>query len=210
MRNFLSAVAAVAVVLASQTSFAKVNLIDGANVADDIQLGEPAYGGTGCPAGSASVSLSPDQKTLSLLFDQYVVEAGGTTGKTLDRKTCNIAIPVRVPHGYSISLIKVDYRGFNFLPRGANARFTAEYFFAGSRGPITSRSFFGPTQSDYLFTNNLIAEAIVWSACGANTNLRVNSNMTVLSPRQEQALSTVDSADVEAGIIYQIQWRRCS
>ena len=30
-------------------------------LADDIRLGAPAYGGTGCPAGSASVSLSPDR-----------------------------------------------------------------------------------------------------------------------------------------------------
>jgi len=41
--------------------------------ADDISLGEPGYGGTGCPAGTVSVTLSPDAKSLSLLFDQYQV-----------------------------------------------------------------------------------------------------------------------------------------
>ncbi|MBS1133180.1 MAG: hypothetical protein H6R02_321, partial [Burkholderiaceae bacterium] len=50
--------------------------------ADDISLGEPGYGGTGCPAGSVSVTLSPDAKSLSLLFDQYVVSVGGDTGKS--------------------------------------------------------------------------------------------------------------------------------
>ena len=29
----------------------------------------PVYSGTGCPAGSAGISLSPDNKTLSILFD---------------------------------------------------------------------------------------------------------------------------------------------
>ena len=53
-------------------------------LADTIQLGQPAYGGTGCPAGTASVSLSPDNQAISILFDQYVVEAGGAKG--FDRK----------------------------------------------------------------------------------------------------------------------------
>src|SRR3954467_15421199 len=87
--------------------------------ADDISLGGPGYGGTGCPSGSVSTTLSPDAKSLSLLFDSYQTEAGGDTGKTFDRKSCNIAIPVHVPQGLSISVLAVDYRGYNNLPLGA-------------------------------------------------------------------------------------------
>ena len=36
---------------------------------DGITLGEPGYGGTGCPSGSVSATLSPDATSLSLLFD---------------------------------------------------------------------------------------------------------------------------------------------
>ena len=85
--------------------------------ADSIQLGNPEYGGTGCPAGTASVSLSPDNSAISILFDQYVVEAGGA--KAFDRKNCNIAVPVHVPQGFSVSVIAIDYRGFVQLPAGA-------------------------------------------------------------------------------------------
>lgn len=179
-----------------------------AEAASDIQLGMPGYGGTGCPANSASVTLSPDQKELSILFDQYVVEAGN--GRTVDRKSCNIAIPVRVPQGYSISVFKVDYRGFNSLPTGARSTFNVEYFFAGSQGPRQTKSFFGPTADNYELTSNLGVEALVWSPCGAETNLRVNTSMMVMTNRrQEQALATVDSADISAGIVYHIQWRQC-
>ena len=87
-----------------------------ADYQDSVELGEPAYGGTGCPSGTASVTLSPDASSLSLLFDTYTVEAGGNTGKRVDRKGCNIAIPVHVPQGYSVSVFQVDYRGFNSLP----------------------------------------------------------------------------------------------
>jgi hypothetical protein len=57
--------------------------------ADDISLGQPGYGGTGCPSGSVSATLSPDSKSLSLLFDSNLVQAGGDSGKSFDRKSCN-------------------------------------------------------------------------------------------------------------------------
>lgn len=180
-----------------------------AMAADEIKLGYPGYGGNGCPAGSASVTLSPDQTQLSILFDQYIVEAGGA--KTVDRKSCNIAIPVTVPQGWSISLFQVDYRGFNSLPAGGRATMNAEYFFAGSRGLRYSTTFRGPIAEDYLISDGLLAEAIVWSGCGATTNLRVNTSMMVqTNARRDQALSTVDSADVQAGLIYHLKWRRCN
>ena len=80
-----------------------------AHAEEPITLGEPGYGGTGCPGGSVSATLSPDATSLSLLFDSYQVEAGGETGKKFDRKSCNIAIPVHVPHGISISILSIDY-----------------------------------------------------------------------------------------------------
>lgn len=73
-----------------------------------------------------------------------------------------------------------------------------------------SKSFFGPSANLYELTDHLAAEAVVWSACGADTNLRVNTNMFVQTNRRgELAMSTVDSADVTAGLVYHIAWRRC-
>ncbi len=178
--------------------------------ADDISLGEPGYGGTGCPAGTVSVTLSPDAKSLSLLFDQYQVAVGGETGKNFDRKSCNIAIPVRVPQGLSVSVLKIDYRGFNHLPQSATSQFNVEYFFAGTRGPAFQKQFRGPLDQDYLINNELTAEAIVWSACGADVNLRTNSSMRISTTNNREAMSSIDSQDVNAAIIYQLQWRKCN
>ncbi len=182
-----------------------------AAMADDIWVGQPAYGGTGCPSGSASVTLSPDSKSLSILFDSFTTEAGGMTGRTVDRKGCNIAIPVHVPQGYSLSVFQIDYRGFNALPPGARSQFNVEYFFAGATGPRYSRTFMGPQNQDYLINNRLTAETVIWSPCGKDVNLRTNTSMmTSTNAYREQALSSVDSMDLNAGIIYQLQWRRCN
>lgn len=178
--------------------------------ANDIYLGRPGYGGTGCPAGTVSVTLSPDAQSLSLLFDEYQVEVGGATGRSLHRKSCNVAIPVNVPQGYSVSVFNVDYRGYNYLPRSASSQFNVEYFFAGSQGPSFSKSFYGPIDSDYLIQNKLRVSALVWSPCGADVILCTNSSIRVRTSGNREAMATVDSEDVNAAIIYRLQWRRCS
>lgn len=178
--------------------------------ADDISLGLPGYGGSGCPGGSVSATLSPDGKSLSLIFDEYEVSAGGMTGRSYDRKSCNVAIPVHVPNGYSISVLSVDYRGYNHLPPRAMSQFNVEYFFAGGRGPAFRRSFYGALDSDYFINNQLVAESMVWSPCGADVNLRTNSSMRVNTYNNAEASATVDSEDVNAAIVYHLQMRRCS
>lgn len=177
--------------------------------AQSLQLGYPGYGGNGCPQGTASVSLSPDNQQLSILFDSYLVQTGGA-GPTVDRKSCNLSIPVTVPGGYSYSIMQVDYRGFNSLPRTARSQLNVEYFFAGSRGVRTTKNFVGPVNDMYQTTDRLGADAVVWSPCGAQTIMRVNTSMTQFGSRYgEDALSTVDSADISSGLVYHIQFRRC-
>ncbi len=178
--------------------------------ADKLVLGAPAYGGNGCPAGSASVTVSPDQSALSILFDSYIAEAGNTTGRMVDRKSCNIAIPVRVPQGYSVAVFQVDYRGFNVVPGGGTTRLNAEYFWAGARGPAVSRIFSGPLADGYVLSDGLVARTLVWTPCGADVNLRINSSvMAQANRRMDQTMIGVDSADITSGLIYHLQWRRC-
>jgi len=157
-----------------------------------------------------SVTLSPDQKSLSLLFDRYQVEVGGSTGKSFDRKSCNVAIPVHVPHGRSISILAVDYRGYNNLPPGGTSQFNVEYFFAGGRGPKFTKNFRGPLDKDYTISNRLVADALVWSRCGVDVNLRTNASMRLSTKNKAEAMATVDTEDVKAAIIYHLQWRSCS
>lgn len=177
-----------------------------------IRLGFPQYGGTGCPAGTASVSLSPDEDAISILFDSFSASAGNFSGKRVDRKSCNLSIPVAIPQGYSVAVIQVDYRGFNLIPAyGAYTRLNTEYFWAGIRGPTFSKLFTGPQNRDFTTTNGILAESLVWTPCGASVNLRVNSSIMAQSnSRMDQTDIMVDSADITSGLIYHLQWRRCN
>lgn len=196
--KFASLISAIAI-LASSHAFAQ-----------SIRLGQPAYGGTGCPAGSASVTVSPSNDAISVLFDQFITEAGGNTGRRIDRKSCNLTVPVYVPQGFSVAIFSVDYRGFNAVPSGGYNRLTSEYFWAGTRGPTISRTFNGPQASDYTVTDNLLASAQIWAPCGQSVNLRINAGMmSMANSAMQQTLGTVDSVDLTSGMIYHIQWRRC-
>ncbi len=176
--------------------------------ADTISLGQPAFGGTGCPQGTVGAAVSPDGKSLSILFDEFMVEAQGKT--TVARKNCNIAIPIHIPNGYSVSVVSIDYRGYVSLPKGASARFTAEYFFAGLQGPAYARDFVGSYDDEYTITNKLGLQALVWSPCGTQPNLRINAAMLArTNSKKELALATLDSADVNAALVYHFQFRKC-
>ncbi len=176
-----------------------------------IRLGAPQYGGNGCPAGSASVTLSPSEDALSILFDEFTVSAGGSSGKRVDRKSCNLTIPVTIPQGYSVAVIQTDYRGFNYIPgAGAYTRLNTEYFWAGIRGPLFSKMWVGPQNQDFTTSNGILAESVVWTPCGASINMRVNSSIMAQSNnRMDQTDMMVDSADITAGLVYHLQWRRC-
>ena len=178
---------------------------------DKVTLGDPAVAGSGCPAGSIDYVLSPDKTSLSILFDDFIAEAdaGGR-----DRKNCDVAIPVKVPQGFSVSVIDMDYRGYAYLPRRSSARLTTEYFFAGQRGPRFTETLRGPMDDEYLINNSLIALASTWSPCGKQVILRSRAAVNLNNRRgRELAEMTVDSIDAAVdtrfAIKYYLSWRRC-
>lgn len=178
-----------------------------------LELGEPNYGGNGCPKGSASVSVTDDRATMSILFDKFSAEAGSTTGRRVDRASCNLRIPVRVMPGYSVSVIHADYRGFAAVPSGgASATFNSEFFFAGSsRGHKMNKKMMGPQADAYQISSDAIAE--VWSTCGGDVILAVNASATAISnSAMQQTMIIVDSLDLQnqnLGMTYSLGFRRC-
>ena len=176
--------------------------------AQQLTLGVATYGGTGCPQGTASVVVSPDAHSLSILYDQYFTEVG--PGTTLARRSCNLAIPLHVPSGFSVSIIGIHYRGFNFLEPGASSTFRVEYFFAGGQGPVFTRNFAGPVLDDFLIHNDLGVAALVWSACGQDVILRTNSSIVVQQAGGANGLVSVDSEDVDSALVFLLQWQVCT
>lgn len=183
--------------------------IQNANADPDIYLGNPGYGGNGCPQGTVSATLSPDKKSLSILFDQFIVEANKNDRTA--RKHCNVAIPVKVPDGISVSIFNVDYRGFVSIPTDRDyAILSAEYFFAGKRGLVFTKKIRKPGDYKYFYTNEVMGIAQKWSECGKDVNLRVNTNMFVKSKSGEDVMGSLDSQDIRANMIFYVNYKQCN
>src|SRR4051812_24554234 len=88
--------------------------IYGAPIQATPRLGQPILNGTGCSPGTVGFTISPDDATLSVIFDDYRVDAGNGTSQ--DTKNCQIALPMVIPPGTYLTVFRVDYRGFNSLP----------------------------------------------------------------------------------------------
>lgn len=178
-----------------------------------ISLGLPVYGGTGCPAGSASVSITEDMQTLSVLFDSFVAQAPNATGAIFDRKSCNLRIPVRVGPGYQVALIAFDYSGFAAIPSGGRGTFEARYAYVGQVRPaVFKKNFASGIIDNYSLKNELISTSVDWTPCstGRDLMMTVDANILAQTNAARQASNvSIDSVDVSAGMLYAIQLRRC-
>ena len=177
-----------------------------AEAAGGVSLGKVGYGGSGCPAGTASVGLGGDAKSLVLRFDRYRASAGGSTGRSFDRKSCDLAIPVKVPAGKSVSIVSADFRGVNHLPSAATSEVRVESFIAGSSGSVFTRTFTGPASGNFLASSS---KGTAWSACGADVILRTHSSLLVTASRNRASDAGVGSGAIRSAIVYHLGWKNC-
>jgi hypothetical protein len=185
------------------TAFAVLALVPGhasGNEPPDIEIISANMGGNGCPQGTASVVLSGDKRTMSILFDQYIAE-------DRDYKSCNIAVALRVPDGFTVALLDIDYRGYASIPDlgGRKARFRAEYFFAGGTGPVRVQNFPRGYEGSYTISHDFVGA--IWAPCGADVITRANTSVRTWG---DGTFVIVDSADLIAGgITFYLDWDVC-
>jgi hypothetical protein len=159
----------------------------------EVQIRGFTYGGSGCPAGSVGHMLSDDLTTLTLIYDDFVAQAGKGIEPKERRKNCQVNVKLHYPQGWQYSVFKADYRGHATLPAGATGTCKATYYFSGSSQQVSKTQYFkGPYNADYLKTDTFGIESTVWSPCGAEGMLNVNSAIQLDPLASEQpALLTV-------------------
>jgi hypothetical protein len=113
--------------------------------ANEFYFAPVKFYGKGCPEGHTQVVMTPDQKSVSILFDSFGVEVPQFDGdndnqnfwvnrqqimardQRYDYLTCNIVIDAFIPAGEKIEgvSIDVDWRGAAHLEKGTEASLTA-------------------------------------------------------------------------------------
>lgn len=162
---------------------------------NSVYFQQPAIAGSGCPAGTASAALTEDGQTLSILFDAFSADPGNLT--------CNIAVPVHVPNGYQVSLMTADYRGFV----QGSAELRRSYFFAGATGPSLVTPLSSSGGKEYTQRDNMMTMSESFARCGQDVNLRINSRIRT---KNNGSSISVDSLDLNNGMVFHLQYRKCN
>lgn len=160
------------------------------------QLGQAVYSGSGCPAGTAAIVLSPDASEISVLFDQFNLLQDTTVNRAV--ATCDIEVPMTVTPGYLVETTYVDYRGFANIPnRNAVTIYTTGFSNTNRMSPRFSaqNTVVGPIQ-DSVFIRQRVAQTKPGNRkCPQSHSLRLNMRAQ-LSGRMFGGEFTLDSADV--------------
>lgn len=178
------------------------------SMAQSIIMGQAEFTGTGCNNQNANATLSADGRIISLIFDDYVVNAKGEFNPTM-QKNCLIQIPIQAPPGYSVSLFSIDYRGFVGVTQGGKIAISADYSFAGQTSRRYSKSFVGPKSENYIFRNELRSDINTGSSCGGSTILRSQSNLIAETQANAEATATIDTIDIQSAVVYYFELTPC-
>jgi len=81
---------------------------------DSISIQGPA-----CPEGSASITIAPDQRSFSVLFDQATVQSNSQ--EPLADKYCEVTLVTNVPGGWRTNIYGQQLRGFSRVDPGSRA-----------------------------------------------------------------------------------------
>jgi hypothetical protein len=177
-----------------------------------VRVRNISYAGSGCPAGSVAGNTSPDRQAFTLLFDQYIAEVGPGVPLNQKRKNCQINVDLDFPSGWSYTIFTVDYRGYVSLERNVKGTQQSSYYFQGQGRTATLKTLMnGPIDQNYQIRDTLGLSATVWSPCGAQRALNINSQLILDNSRARNSsgLLTTDSVDGELKLVYGIQWQRC-
>ena len=177
-----------------------------------VTIEDVQYNGSGCPIGSVAENISEDKLAFTLAFSEYVAEAGPGIPISASRKNCQIIVSMKYPQGWSWSVVSFDYRGYAFLDRNIEGTQKVSYYFQGGSDDISLESTLdGPYDDDYHFRDEFDVLSLVWSPCGLERALNLNTQVRINNRRNRrgEGFMTLDSLDGAVVHRYGIQWRRC-
>lgn len=133
-----------------------------------VEIIDVEVGGSGCPEGTATAVPSEDNRKLSIMLDEALVEDD-------EYASCNVAVSLSVPAGVTVAL-DMELRGYVDIPDfgDARGRLRAESFFAGGTGPVRIVEFSRGSEGNFRIVSQ---PGLVWAPCGADVIARVNTSI---------------------------------
>jgi hypothetical protein len=181
---------------------------------DRIVIDVVTVNGSGCPANSWALAVSPDNTAFTVTYSKFLAQVGGDAQVPDFRRNCQLNLVVHVPQGFTYAIAQADYRGFASIARGASALERASYYFQGqSQTASVSHTLRGPLVDDWQTTDTTDLAALVYAPCGAERNFNINTELRIdkgtSNPAVNPSFINLDSIDGAIDTIYQFHWARC-
>jgi hypothetical protein len=156
------------------------------SIALALTFGEPVYNGNGCPPGSNSFVLSPDNTSLSILTGQFALDVTHGTAW----RHCELVIPVSVTRP---GFVKADFRGFHSLPDNALHETLVTHRPLGGPGQVNAQNYFRVgSEIDNFFHAHLFNISFA-----SQTAIRLIVSTLLSNPSTSESMSlSMDSIDL--------------
>jgi len=167
--------------------------------------------GTGCRPDTVAVAVSPDATAFTVIYSDYLAQAGVGSKTKDERRTCGITVRLVVPAATAYAISAVDHRGYAHLEPLASATLSARYHFQGSGAPAyTAHPFAGPFDDSWQVTDDAGGGA-VFSPCGRDSKVDIDTELRVRADRADAptSLITMDSTDAAVASTYRLVYRAC-
>lgn len=146
------------------------------NISQVFSLKDVVLGGNGCSTNSPTrVEFDQEKNVLDISAQNYRAEIWDT--KKLDRKSCQIAIPVSLPKKKRLVVSQIDLLGKVEVTKDNTAQISFEAFLAGTTAAAKTRSF--TSDGNLPLRGSVLTRRtdVLKSACGKNDIIRINSNI---------------------------------
>ena len=171
--------------------------------------------GSGCPAGTTAVAVSPDNTAFTVTYSNYLAQVGVGALATDGRKNCQLVVQVNIPSGFTFAIAQADYRGYANLAKGATGLQRASYYFQGESATqaISHRLPTGPYDDNWQATDTAAVAELVYAPCGVKRYFNINTEMRVGAGSSDVTKTTsymsMDSTDGNVSTEYHFAWKRC-
>lgn len=199
-----------------------------------VQFGGLSYRGSGCPIGSVALSPSPDNSSVSILFDSFQIQVPRNlpnTGRVnrandpaLDYKSCALSLTAEIPEGQQVEALEISLynRGAMILDPGVQGTFST--MFAGHEGlggvggnkvVLENRTWRGEANDEWI--SNPVINVPIRSACASraarSVKFMLNNHMELAILNRDlsrSGLATVDSSDINGTVKMRLITRACA
>lgn len=162
------------------------------------QAGQIVAGGNGCPNGDIQIEQDDFEPESLVVRYSEQMQAGQDSSKRLERKSCNLRIPLDIPKGLRLT-VEVATIGYASVD-GDRVSAQQELFLAGSLGIVDEQQL----QSSHFLLGIPVSQ-VVQTACGQSTILALNLNGTVI----KKAHNLTDSFLSFEKTVLRFHWEQC-